>query len=131
MDNPQLGRQVLDEFDKGNGVMKSWARQMPGECNMVACLGGWTMIKAGYTVKIQDPGIVGGPIWAVFTRPNGTTVPPMYYGDEAQMLLGMSDEEVMLDSPETADTAGGIWYNWDNGPDLFRKLVEESEGRQF
>lgn len=104
MRNVQLGREVVDVMDMQpeQFSMEVWGQATI--CGTVACLAGTAMLRAGY--KFWD---------GTFIRPDGTRV--MNEGGEAANLLGM-------------ESGDHIWYDIANGPDRFRKLVEESEGRQ-
>ena len=112
MENPKLGRAVLDVIDAepqtldmhsfGYGTTEGEASEWP--CGTTACLAGHALLASGYRL-----------VESSFYRPNGE-----YVGNEAgeaARLLGMSSQEA--------------WAFWDyaNGPDQFRKMVEEAEGR--
>lgn len=110
MDNTQLGRKVVDVMDCNpeQFSMSTWGEVT--DCGTVACLAGTAMLQSGY--RLRD---------GAFYRPDGSFV--TNEGREAKNLLGLTDEE------EYAPGAGGtIWYDFNGGPDRFRKLVEESEG---
>jgi len=114
--NAALGRKILDKFDQGYGEMMYWGQPgAPNECGTAACLGGWAMILSGYTLAGPD----------CYRRPDGTTVPGSY-ADEAQMLLGMTTGEAQAGNEDGIS----VWFDFEDGPDRFRKLVEESEGKQ-
>jgi len=61
--------------------MADWGGKMVG-CGSVHCLGGWTMIAAGYTNKR----------WGAFYRPDGSLVD--WNGDEAAELLGLTRDHL-------------------------------------
>lgn len=118
MENVTLGREVIDQADADprSFSMFGWAHQnTQAECGTVACLGGWAMLKSGYTW-----GVDSHTFRSVFTRPDGSVVHSP--DDEAAYLLGMSEDE------EYGDEYRPIWYDYENGLDRFRKLVEAAEG---
>lgn len=117
MENPELGRKILDTADTEpeNFDMATWVNVT--ECGTTACLAGHAMLLSGYTIR---HGVQGG---LAFCRPDGSEVD--VNSNEAQQLLGLSDKETYdpdLDEPR-------IWYDFAHGPDRLRKLVEEAEGR--
>jgi hypothetical protein len=121
MQNAELGRKVVDVMDTAPELfdMGTWGSHTP--CGTVGCLAGHAMLQAGYSLSF------GG----LFTRPDGSAV--LDEAAEAQYLLGMSRREVS--DPETEAGCDccvkepTIWMDFKNGPDRFRKLVEESEGK--
>lgn len=112
MRNVQLGREIVDVMDMQpeQFSMEVWGQATV--CGTVACLAGTAMLRSGYKLRFSS----------VFYRPDGTPVTNEWR--EASKLLGLEDDE------EYVKDGGSIWYDIANGPDRFRKLVEESEGRQ-
>jgi hypothetical protein len=112
MQNVKLGRAIVDVMDLTPELfnMNSWGRVTA--CGTVACLAGHAMLLSGYTCKGT-----GG----LFYRPDGTLV--FDEAGEARCLLGMEYEEIRI------GFGSEIWHDYVEGPDRFRKLVEESEGQ--
>lgn len=120
IENAELGRAVLDvaDLDPEHFDMGSWVEA--GECGTIACLGGWTLIKAGYKHKRMRLGGIDGMWFRAFVSPDGTIVRET--GEEAARLLGLStNQEPGSFTP--------VWYDFEHGVDRFRKMVEEAEGR--
>lgn len=112
MDNPALGRRVIDvmDTDPEHFSMATWGSRTA--CGTVACLAGTAMLLSGYAFDGMN-----------FFRPDGSITDREDL--EAASLLGMSPAEVNGGAPGL-----GIWYDMASGPDRFRKLVEESEGKR-
>lgn len=113
--NTELGRKVLahvtarrDQFD-----MTVWGDRDP-ECGTVACLAGWAMLLSGYRLRDGE-----------FVRPDGCEVESGTEGDEAALLLELSDAERYGSHGEECSLFG----EWDEEEAIarFRKLVEASE----
>jgi hypothetical protein len=124
VENYQLGHEVLDaaEAHRDNFAMFTWCETSSREpvttanatgCGTTLCLGGWTMVLAGYTCDPQTGN---------FTRPDGTVVDGAY-GTEAARLLGMTKEE------ECEGGVAEIWYDTSETRALsrLRAVVERSE----
>ena len=115
MDNPELGRKVLDvaDFEPEHFDMHVWAKH--SLCGTVACLAGHALLQAGYELDS----------WSQFVRPDDlsyvTGIPW-----EAELVLGMTGEEV--------DGAHGsnlpLWNDFENGLERFRAVVEKAEKEQ-
>lgn len=122
MDNPELGRLIIKQveaFPETFG-MPRWI------CGTAACLGGHALLLSGYELRPCGAGetFVHGidqqnrPV--IFRRPDGSDVHDP--GREAQMLLGMSDEEA-------GSGTGNIFSPFqheDHALARFRALVEAS-----
>src|SRR5712692_7014474 len=114
MDNPELGRKVLDYVTSHPGEfdMTVWGGFTP--CGTVACLAGHTMLLAGYQLARLNS----------FHRPDGTKV--RRKSAEAAKLLGLvPDEQFSQDS----FSLFGVQQNED-AIKWFRRLVEKSEAVQ-
>lgn len=109
VENPELGRAVLDAIDANPErlYMGSWGYSHGG-CGTTACLAGHTMIAAGYHLSGY-----------CFYRPDGEMV--THEAKEAEQLLGMTGSDV---------PGVELWFDFENGPDRFRKMIEEAEGAQ-
>ena len=118
IENAALGRAVLDvaDSDPEHFAMRDWIAEH--SCGTVACLGGWTLIKAGYTY-VQVEAEYGD---YRFYRPDGTMVGAL--DDEARKLLGLTGDGTNEEGRQVA-----VFYDMRNGVDRFRKMVEEAEGR--
>lgn len=112
MDNAELGRKVVDIIDTQPELfdMGTWASE--AACGTVACLAGHVLLLSGYKFRFDR-----------FWCPDGTLA--RYEPEEAAKLLGMDEDEQGYHGKEVP-----VWFDFKNGPDRFRKLVEESEGRQ-
>jgi len=119
MDNPRLGRKVLDfvtahrdQFDMGAWGYTSHA------CGTTGCLAGWAMILSGYTLAVnQSSGA------ETFRRPDGSEVSDE--GGEAQELLGLTAGE-----RDNGSGASPLFLMYeDEAIERFRELVEASEAR--
>lgn len=124
MDNPALGRQVLDiadteplRFDMG-----AWAERNE-LCGMTACLGGHAMLLSGYTCRLEQQ--ENGTWDYAWYRPDGTEVGDL--PEESAKLLGMSEDEE-YDGAAGQTWRDAVWFDGEHGLDRFRKLVEEAEG---
>lgn len=122
MENVKLGRAVLDQIDgePASFDMATWGIAWGGlgsgpECGMVACLGGWTMLKAGYRLDSDGD----------FLRPDGTPIPEKAMALEAEKLLGMPRAERL--SGATPHVHPEIWFDLVSGLERFRALVEQAE----
>ena len=115
MDNPGLGRKVLDfvtehpkQFD-----MDDWGRET--DCGTVGCLAGHTMLQAGY--EICD---------FVYLRPDGSRVGD--HAREAASLLGLTEVDRF---GEFDDLTTGCLFSSRQPADealaRFRSIVEASE----
>jgi len=119
-----LGRKILDIIDAHPEKleMSTFGRHFPradGSCRTVACLAGWTLLQSGYKLDRDE----------VYVRPDGTSVD--FEANEAQMLLGMTRQDAFYGYTGSVPAVDGrIWFDYKNGPDRFRKLVEETEGKQ-
>jgi hypothetical protein len=111
MDNPELGRKVLNvaDLEPESFSMGTWGERTV--CGTVACLAGHALLQSGYRLHRSGE----------FTRPDGTHVYSM--SGEAERLLGMTGQEAQ------GDGIIPLWYDMFGGLDRFRKLVEEAEGR--
>jgi hypothetical protein len=115
MDNPKLGRAVLDvhDFRPENFNMRIWGKRTP--CGSVACLAGTTLLESGEYYLAE-----GGAFFRVSDNAIIGRVDSV-----AEMLLGMTREEVWEGAdPENPEA---VWFDWVNGPERFRKIVERAE----
>jgi hypothetical protein len=110
MDNPKLGRAVLDvaDFEPESFDMHTWGTQL--ECGTVACLAGHTLLLSGYHLNSSSE----------FQRPDFTYVQEVMR--EAEGLLGMTREESDPDGGHTS-----VWVDYGNGVERFRAIVEKAE----
>jgi len=111
MDNPQLGRKILDiaDFETERFDMLVWG--MTTSCGTAACLAGHTLLQSGYKLD-------GGEN---FLRPDGTPI-PNNPGEEARQLLGMTRGEVTFSDMELP-----LWVDFNHGLERFRAIVERAE----
>jgi len=125
MRNPELGRKILDIIDMQPekfrmSIFGAHRYNETGEvCGTVGCLAGWAMLLSGYELDTDD----------IFIRPDGTDVENE--DAEARELLGMTitDELYGYDGSQH-DPCAKVWFDFSDGPDRFRKLVEKAEGEQ-
>lgn len=117
MRNYRLGRMVVDKatLEPEHFDMSDWVTGDQG-CGMTACLGGWTMLLAGYTTS-------GHSFW----RPDGSLVRGGY-ADEAARLLGMTeDERYQRDPYQQVNFLPEVFFDADHGLERFIARVEASE----
>lgn len=123
MQDAELGKLILKQAETFPETfwMGTWG--LPGSCRTVACIGGHAMLMSGYRLltdaqhreQLLTTGRAG---W--YVRPDGSTVDG-FYGDEAQKLLGMSDEERFGYGKFPDD----IFMDIDHGLARFRALLDE------
>lgn len=111
------GRQVLDYVVEHRDQldMLGWGDPGAGGCGTTACLGGWTLILAGYRLEGMDR----------FIRPDGTLVPAGYIGHEAAAVLQLTDAEHY--GLSSADCTVFGESDDDVAIARFRELVEAAE----
>jgi len=109
MDNPKLGREVLDvvDFEPEQFRMTVWGGYT--SCGTVACLAGTALLKSGYRLGRHG----------YYHRPDGELVRDI--SGEARCLLGMTGAEI-CNQGELA-----IWVDFTHGVERFRALVEKAE----
>lgn len=113
MDNPELGRKVLDHVTGHPELFKMSTWGQVTECGTAGCLAGHTMLQDGYSFD-EDT--------SRFVRPDGSTVSSGAEGDEAARLLGLTVDEQydegwdLFSAAQTEDHVA-----W------FRSIVEASE----
>lgn len=117
MDNPELGRKVLDHatahpetFD-----MSTWG--MVTDCGTGGCLAGHTMLQYGYGFDENA---------CRFVRPDGSEVSGGYEGDEADGLLGLTEDERYSDNWQAWELFCASQTNHE-ALERFRSIVEASE----
>jgi len=100
MENQELGHLVLKQITAHpeSFLMDTWFSRPAGRhselCGTAACLAGHAMLLSGYSFKDVEEVLLNGDVVTILacTRPDGTLVNGMF-GKEAQMLLGMTDDE--------------------------------------
>jgi hypothetical protein len=118
MENIMLAKLALKQIDTFPDTfrMSCWGRK--SDCGTVACIAGHVLLQDGRYELNRE----------YYTRPGGRLV--LKPGQEAQLILGMSDAERYLD-PDDKDAmatgssnANDIFYDFIHGLDRFRALAE-------
>jgi hypothetical protein len=103
--------------------MGSWGYE--SSCGTVACLAGHAMLLSGYRLRSDEERNKEGQLigdYRLYECPDGTLVEG-FYGDEAQRLLQMTDEERFEATP--GEFRHDIFLDIQDGLERFAKLVEE------
>ena len=126
MDNQHLAEMILKQIDTfpESFRMDQWGTETA--CGTVACIAGHAMLHSGYQLTEVTKTDLGGYRYEVFyyTDPDDRMV--ANYGNAAQRLLGMSDEERYGETAYGIPRPDGdIFLDMNSALPRFRALVKE------
>lgn len=126
MENQHLAEMIIKQID---AFPESFAMDQWGSvtsCGTVACLAGHAMLHCGYRLAGVTKTDWMGIQYQAFFFADDDGIPVANYGNEAQRLLGMSDEERYGETAYGIPRPDGdIFLNMNSGLARFRALVKE------
>ena len=126
MENQYLAEMIIKQID---AFPESFAMDQWGSvtsCGTVACLAGHAMLHCGYRLAGVTKTDWMGIQYQAFLFTDDDGIPVVNYGDEAQRLLGMSnDERFGKDVYDIGRPDGDIFLDMNSGLTRFRALVKE------